>query len=84
MKRFLTAVGCTTVICIGAHTALARPESAAVIAKRQLSDCMTRRMAADKSLSYNDARRVCKERLQPPKDTLASINPVDTAATKPH
>ena len=83
MKRFLTAVGCTTLIFIGAHTALAQPESAAVIAKRQLSDCMSRRMSADKGLSYNDARRVCKERLQPPKDTLASINPVD-AAGKAH
>jgi hypothetical protein len=83
MKRFLTAVGSTTLIFIGAHTALAQPESAAVIAKRQLSECMSRRMSADKSLSYNDARRVCKERLQPAKDTLASINPVDTA-TKAH
>ena len=80
MKRFLTAVGCTTLIFIGAHTALAQPESAAVIAKRQLNECMSRRMSADKGLSYNDARRVCKERLQPPKDTLASINPVDAAA----
>jgi len=78
MKRFLTAVGWTTLIFIGVHTALAQPESAAVIAKRQLSECMSRRMSADRSLSYNDARRVCKNRLQPPKDTLASI--VDTAA----
>jgi hypothetical protein len=77
MKRFLTAVGWTSLVFIGAHTALAQPESAAVLAKRQLSECMSRRMSADKGLSYNDARRVCKERLQPAKDTLASI--VDTA-----
>jgi hypothetical protein len=79
MKRFLTAVGWTTLICVGAHTALAQPESPAVIAKRQLSECMTRRMSADKNLSYNDARRVCKEHLQPPKD-LALVNPVETTA----
>jgi len=82
MKRFVTAVGWATLI-VGAHTAIAQPQSAAVLAKRQLSECMSKRMSADKSLSYNDARRVCKERLQPPKDTLASINPVDTA-TKAH
>jgi hypothetical protein len=82
MKRFLTAVGWTTLI-LGAHTALAQPQSAAVLAKRQLSECMSKRMSADKGLSYNDARRVCKERLQPAKDTLASINPVDTD-TKAH
>jgi hypothetical protein len=39
-------------------------------------------MSADRSLSYNDAMRACKERLQPPKD-LASINPIE-AATKGH
>ena len=83
MKRFLTTVGWTTVMFLGAHTAHAQPESAAVIAKRQLSECMTKRMSADRALSYNDARRVCKERLQPPKDTLAAINPAD-AAGKSH
>ena len=40
---------------------------------------MSRRMSADRSLSYNDAMRACKERLQPPKD-LASLNPVGTVA----
>ena len=78
MKRFLAALGWTSLVFIGANTALAEPERAAVIAKRQLSECMSRRMSADKGLSYNDARRVCKESLQPPKDTLASI--IDTAA----
>ncbi|HEX3395231.1 MAG TPA: hypothetical protein VHS76_00940 [Steroidobacteraceae bacterium] len=78
MRRFLAAVGSITLI-LSAQGALAERLTAAVIAKRQLSECMTRRMSADRNLSYNDARRVCKERLQPPKDTLASINPVDTA-----
>jgi hypothetical protein len=54
-----------------------------VIAKRQLSECMAKRMSANKSLSYYDAMRFCKERLQPPKDTLAAINPTDTG-TKSH
>ena len=83
MKRFLTTVGWTTLLFLGAHTAQAQPESAAVIAKRQMSECMTKRMSADKGVSYNEARRVCKERLQPPKDTLAAINPAD-AAGKSH
>jgi hypothetical protein len=42
-----------------------------------------KRMSADRNLSYNDARRACQERLQPPKDTLASINPTETG-TKSH
>jgi len=40
-------------------------------------------MSANKNLSYNDAMRLCKEHLQPPKDTLAAISPVDNG-TKSH
>jgi hypothetical protein len=81
MMRFLKAIACSSLM-LGAQTVGARPESPAVIAKHQLSECMAKRMSANRNLSYNDALRECKERLQPPKD-LASINPIDTA-TKGH
>jgi hypothetical protein len=81
MMRFLKAVACGSLM-LGAQTVGARPESPAVIAKHQLSECMAKRMSANRNLSYNDALRECKERLQPPKD-LASINPIETA-TKGH
>jgi hypothetical protein len=76
MKRIFTALACSSLI-LGARIAGAQPESAAVIAKRQLSECMTKHMAVNRNLSYNDAMRACKERLQPPKD-LASINPTQS------
>ncbi len=79
MRRFIAAVG-SSLILLGSQAATAQPESPAATAKRQLSECMARRMSANKGLSYNDAMRVCKERLQPPKDTLASISPVDSEA----
>jgi len=81
MKLFLKVLAASTLV-LGAQTIAAQPESPAVIAKRQLSECMTKRMSANKTLSYNDAMRACKERAQPPKD-LASINPVETG-TKGH
>ncbi len=76
MKKFLKAIACGSLI-LGAQTLAARPESSAVIAKQQLHECMSKRMSADRSLSYNEAMRVCKERLQQPKD-LASNNPIAT------
>jgi len=82
MKRFRRAIACSSLI-LGAQVVGAQPESPAVIAKHQLSECMTKQMSANRSLSYNDAMRACKQRLQPPKDTLASINPTDTG-TKSH
>lgn len=82
MRRYLTSVGISLVL-LGSQAAFAAPESRAMIAKRQLSECMTRRMSANRNLSYIDAMRACKERLQPSKDTLASVNPVGTGAKSP-
>jgi len=76
MKRFMAAIGLSSAILLIAPAATAQPESPAVLAKRQLSECMSKHMSADKALSYNDARRMCKELLQPPRD-LASINPLE-------
>ena len=82
MKLSIRAIACSSLI-LGAQVLSAQPESAAIIAKHQLSECMSKQMSANRSLSYNDAMRACKQRLQPPKDTLASINPTDTG-TKSH
>jgi hypothetical protein len=81
MKRFLQAVAFSSLI-LGAQTVGAQPESPALIAKHELSECMAKRMSANRSLSYNDAMRACKERLQPPKD-VASINPIATGTKTP-
>jgi hypothetical protein len=82
MKRSLRAIACGSLI-LGAQVVGAQPESAAIIAKHRLSECMSKQMSASRSLSYNDAMRACKLRLQPPKDTLASISSTDTG-TKAH
>jgi len=77
MKRSLKAIACGGLI-LAAQVVAAQPQSAAVIARHQLSECMSKQMSANRGLSYNDAMRVCKQRLQPPKDTLAAINPTDS------
>jgi hypothetical protein len=41
--------------------------------KRQLADCMTRRMYANRTLSYNDAAKACKDELRGRK-TDAALN----------
>jgi hypothetical protein len=41
--------------------------------KRQLADCMTKRMYANRTLSYNDAAKVCKDQLRGNK-TDAALN----------
>jgi hypothetical protein len=34
------------------------------LTKRQLADCMTRRMYADRTVSYYDAAKACKDQLR--------------------
>ena len=74
MKQFMTAIGVTAVL-LGAHAAAAPPTSQSALLKRQINDCMTRRMGADRNLSYKDAMRICKELLQPSRESLASNGP---------
>jgi hypothetical protein len=78
MMRLLKAFACCGLI-LAPQIVSAEPQSPAVIAKQQLRECMSKRMSANRGLSYNDAMRACKERLQPPKD-LASINPTEPGA----
>ena len=82
LKHFLKTIACSSLLLGGAQTLAARPESPAVIAKHLLSECMSKRMSADRSVSYNDAMRACKQRSQPPKD-LAAINPIESATKGP-
>jgi hypothetical protein len=74
MKRF-AAIGLGCVLLAVAPAVAAPPMTQAALLKRQLHECMARRMGANKMLSYNDAMRTCKERVQPAKESLASIGP---------
>jgi hypothetical protein len=58
-------------ILIGAWAVANDAAPSALSVKRQMVVCMNKRMSADPVLSYNDARRDCKE-------AVAARNPVNT------
>jgi hypothetical protein len=66
-------------LTIAGAPAFANQPNGSVISKRQLNGCMVKRMGSNKALSYNDAMRICKEQLQPGKESLAAINQVEPA-----
>jgi hypothetical protein len=82
IKQF-HAIGLCSVLLVGAHAVAAPPANQATTTKRQLVECMIKRMGANRTLSYNDAMRTCKERTQPPKEAMASIGPSESG-TKAH
>lgn len=52
------------------------PSSEASLNRRQIASCMSRHMAADRLLSFNDAAKVCKDQLKSRKaDTAANVAP---------
>ena len=83
MKQFMIAIGLSGIMLVGSLALAAPPASQSAIIKRQLNDCMSRRMAANRTLSYNDALRSCKGRIQSQKEALASNNPSESS-TKAH
>jgi len=54
---------------LGAESASSAPS----FTKRQLADCMTKRMYANRALSYTDAAKACKDQLRGSK-TDAALN----------
>lgn len=79
MQRFISAVAIGLLLLGGADSSLAQPpQSRSAMLKKQMTDCMTRRMSANRTLSYNEAMRSCKERMQPAKEALASIGASDS------
>jgi hypothetical protein len=58
------------------------PAATPLTVKRQMVDCMTKRMTANRTLSYNSATQLCKDALQVQKAALASNTPIESTAVK--
>jgi hypothetical protein len=69
----------TCILLIGAQALAADPSSPSRISRRQMADCMMKRMSADRALSYNDATKVCLDQLKLQNAKLASNAPVKPA-----
>lgn len=76
---FLGAAVCVASV---AYASAATPPSQAAINRRQLSDCMNRHMAASRTLSYNDAAKMCKDLLRAPSDALTASNEAKPAKAR--
>ena len=61
---------------LGAAPAIAQNEGGGQPSgKRPLVACMSKQMAASRTLSYNDAARLCRERARDPQPAAAGTTP---------
>jgi hypothetical protein len=56
--------------------------SATALAQRQLAGCMNKQMAASKTLSYNQASKICKELLKHSGDNLTASDAPKAAGVR--
>jgi hypothetical protein len=76
MTRRLIAMGVSSLMLIGSQAFAGDAARQPTILKRQsIKDCMTKQMAADKTLSYNDATKTCTDRVRTQSAKLASTEP---------
>ncbi len=84
MQRAMKAICASTVLLLSVSAAAVEPTApSGALLRQQVNDCMAKKMAANKTLSYNEAMRTCKAGLQPSKDVLTA-NSSAPVATKAH
>ena len=63
MRTLLLIVGCVMAMSNAPAAFSQEPQSPPLPLKRQMAACMNKSMSANKSLSYNDAQKDCKDRV---------------------
>ncbi len=63
MNRLFSAIACAGVMYAGLP-AFAVDVRQSTLDQRQIRGCMTKRMSADRTVSYNEAKRDCAVRLR--------------------
>ena len=71
MKRLSSAVVLIGALLANAQT-VALDLTQSPVNKKQISGCMTKRMLADRTVSYNNARKACTEQLKALNASMAS------------
>jgi hypothetical protein len=76
MTRLLTSIAMSAAIFVAAQALAVDAGPKSATAKRQLiarvSSCMTQRMSVNRTISYNEAMRACKDKLFKQIDASAS------------
>jgi hypothetical protein len=74
MNRVVTLIAFSSVILLGRQALAVDDAGQSKMSKRQMIaqvvSCMKKRMSADRSTSYNEAMKACKEQVNRENDTL--------------
>lgn len=75
MYRVLTVIAMTGLMCVGTQAFAANSRNQVAMRRRQVVDCMSKRMSLNKSISYNEAAKACKDQMKRQNDHLVRSTP---------
>jgi hypothetical protein len=79
MLRVLRVIAVTSLMLAGTQALAADPAGHAKSSRRQIVDCMIKRMSASRTVSFNDATKACKGQMKA-QGELASNTSADISA----
>ncbi len=84
MNRLLTGIALTGVLLASPIFAV-ELDNQSISTKKQMASCMTKRMLANRAVSYNDAKKACTDQLKGQSAGMALSRPAGalTAAASP-
>jgi hypothetical protein len=84
MTRLLTTIAMGVVMLSGGQAIAVDAVSQSTLKKRQMIaqvvNCMKKRMSANREISYNAASKVCKDQVNNPANSSASVSLVAAAS----
>jgi len=72
MTRASTLLVMATALLVAGNAVAVKSMSPSAMHKRQLVGCMARQMSASKTISYNEAAKLCKDQLKSRNDSWAA------------
>jgi hypothetical protein len=82
MNGTLTRIAMTGMVFAGVQAFAVNPTLQSTPKRRQLMDCMTKQMSASRTISYNEAAKVCKDQLKSRNDSVAVNNVTKPVAAR--
>jgi hypothetical protein len=70
----------TSLMLIGTQALCADPPARPRTSRHQIADCITKRMSASRTVSFNEATKACKDQLKAQGENLTSNTSANSSA----
>jgi hypothetical protein len=80
--RVLSVIAITGVMLMGAKALADESATHSRNSRRQIADCIIKKMSANRAVSFNDATRACKDQAKAQDGSLVANTPAKTLSSR--